>query len=185
MLGEEMQRTRTGVGSAQLGRFVQEVLNDCRLEAIPEIFAPTFRDNHPLRIPGLLDPPGKTGSVADLRAVVNLLASPVLDMGFIVEDLFEVEGRVAYRLFGQGTVALTPNAAQPAPDALRPVGGARNSNTTERKFDFVDSRLGITTAGWPEGKILGDRAVVRYSCVGIFHVLGGQLAERWGPEVVE
>ena len=184
MLGEEMQRTRTGVGSAQLGRFVQEVLNDCRLEAIPEIFAPTFRDNHPLRIPGLLDPPGKTGSVADLRAVVNLLASPVLDMGFIVEDLFEVEGRVAYRLFGQGTVALTPNAAQPAPDALRPVGGARNS--TRRSASLISSILGSASrrqAGRRE--VLGDRAVVRYSCVGIFHVLGGQLAERWGPEVVE
>jgi len=103
MLGEEMQRTRTGVGSAQLGRFVQEVLNDCRLEAIPEIFAPTFRDNHPLRIPAYWIRRARTGSVADLAAVVNLLASPVLEWDLIVEDLFEVEGRVAYRLFGQGT----------------------------------------------------------------------------------
>ncbi len=179
-----MQRTSQAVGSALLSRFVQEVLNDCCAESIPEIFNPTYRDNHPLRIPGLLEPPGKTGSTADLRTVVNLLASPVLDMGFVLEDLFEVEGRVAYRMFGQGTVALSPSGAHHDGESLSHVGDAWKS-PTERSFDFADARLGIKAFGWPEGKILGDRAVVRYSCVGIFRVLGSQLAERWGPEVVE
>lgn len=170
---------REAVGTELLVRFVDEVLNAGSPSALSEIFAPTFRDNHPLRIPGVLEPPGKKGTIADLRAVVNLLASPVLDMGFVLEDVFEAEGRVAYRLFGEGTVALAPiepTNGSVAPDAAQ---------AATRRFDLVDTRLSIRTLGWPEGKILMNRAVVMYSCVGIFRVLGSQFAERWGPEVVE
>lgn len=182
----EMRQTgpRTGVGTELLGRFVDEVLNVGCASPIPEIFAPMFRDNHPLRIPGVLEPPGKTGTIADLRTVVHLLASPVLDMGFVLEEAFEVEGRVAYRLFGEGTVALAPTEPLEGPVSVRATPGATDY-TAPRRFDLVDTRLSIRSMGWPEGKILRNRAIVMYSCVGMFRVLGSKLAERWGPEVVE
>jgi hypothetical protein len=171
-------------GCALLDRFVQEVLNAKSADALSGLFAPTFRDNHPLRIAGVMEPPGKTGSIADLRAVVNLLASPVLDMGFVLEDAFEVGGRVAYRLFGSGTVELAPTAPVHEPSLASGGPGGRYPMGA-RKFGLADTRLSIRTSGWSEGKILNDRVVVMYSCVGMFRVLGSQFVERWGPEVVE
>jgi hypothetical protein len=104
-------------------------------------------------------------------------------MGFVLEDAFEADGRVAYRLFGEGTVALAPTEPMHSPVTVPPPGAGGQAPT--RRFDLVDTRLSIRTVGWPEGKILSNRAVVLYSCVGIFRVLGSQFAERWGPEVVE
>jgi hypothetical protein len=177
-------QTRESVGSALLNCFVEDVLNACSVDAISDIFTPTFRDNHPLRIRGVLEPPGKTGSTANLRAVVSLLASPVLDMAFVLEDAFDVEDRVAYRLFGEGTVALAQADSRQGPDSIGHVGGLWRS-ADARKVGLADTRLSIKTSGWPEGKILGNRVAVMYSCVGIFRVVGNQFAERWGPEVVE
>jgi hypothetical protein len=177
-------QTRETVGSALLGCFVGNVLNARSADAISDIFTPTFRDNHPLRIRGVWDPPGKTGSTANLRALVKLLASPVIDMAFVLEDVFEVEDRVAYRLFGEGTVALAQGGSRQGPDSIGEVGGLWRS-ADARKLGLTDTRLSIKTSGWPEGKILGNRVTVMYSCVGIFRVVGNQLAERWGPEVVE
>jgi hypothetical protein len=177
-------QARESVGSALLNCFVDDVLNACSADAISDIFTPTFRDNHPLRIRGVLEPPGKTGSTANLRAEVKLLASPVLDMAFVLEDVFAVEDRVAYRLFGEGTVALAEAGSRQGSHSIDHVGGLWHS-AGARKVGLTDTRLSIKTSGWPEGKILGNRVAVMYSCVGIFRIVGNQLAERWGPEVVE
>jgi SnoaL-like domain len=170
---------RLPTGADLLGRFVQDVLNAHRVDAIPELFSPNFRDNHPLFIPGLVESPGTTGTLADLRDVVSLLASPVLDMSFSLEDVITADDRVAYRLFGQGTVGLVPKAENTA------YAGLWGPPSESRHIDVADSRLSIRSSGWSEGKILGDQAVVMYSCVGIFKLSGTRFVERWGPEVVE
>ena len=123
-------------------RYVEDILNHRRTEEISEIFSVEYRDLHPLIIPGVLNtaqPDG--GTIADLTALVDLLAQPGVDVHFTLEDVFAgPHDRVAYRLFGEGTVPLVDT--QPAnghPGSSE--GSATSGGTSVRKLAIPNTSL--------------------------------------------
>jgi hypothetical protein len=164
-------------GSESLSRYVDEVLNAACADPLNELFTPNFCDHHPLTIPGLLEPRGKRGTIDDLRRVVQLLASPLVNLAFVLEEVIPGKDRLAYRLFGEGTIQLS---AEPLTTRV-----GRNGSASVRVLDLPGVRLRVKASGWDSGKILGDRLMVLYSCVGIFELSGSRFAARWGPEVLE
>jgi hypothetical protein len=165
----------TGVES--LSRYVDEVLNGACVDPLNELFTPAYRDHHPLRIPGLLEPRENRGTFDDLKKLVALLASPLINLAFALEEVIPGKDRVAYRLFGEGTIRLSTE-----PLTMR-VG--RNSSGPVRTLDLPGVKLRVKASGWDSGKILGDSLMVIYSCVGIFELSGSRFSARWGPEVIE
>jgi hypothetical protein len=137
-------------------RFVDEALNGCDLSVLREVLSTRFRDHDPVRLPGQVDGPASFGSIRHVESLVEFLAQPTVDIAFVLEDLFGAGGRVGYRLFGQGTISLSPEGLA----------------------------LGESRPGLPEGKLLGNRLAMEYSSTGIFGVEGGRIVERWGLVVL-
>lgn len=95
-------------------------------------------------------------TIRDVRAIIAFLAAPQVDIAFTLEDAFGGADRVAYRLFGQGTIELPDSS----PLLAGPVGRVDQS------------------------PILGNRLHLEYRTTGIFRLVGGRLVERWGPVVI-
>lgn len=166
------------VAIGNLSRYVDEVLNSASEDPLEELFTPTFCDHHPLRIPGLLEPRGPKGTIRDLRSVVKILRSPLVNLAFVLEDVIPGSDRLAYRLFGQGTIQLSS-------EPLTMLAGRHKAPTVVRSVDLPGVKLRVKASGWEPGKILGDRLTVVYSCVGIFELSGSRFSARWGPEVLD
>lgn len=87
-------------------RWVELYLNGHHLDVIPRLFTTDYHD--PIPVPATKDPHTPTAPLAMnyLRAIATFLASETVDVAFTLEDAFAVEDRLAYRLFGEGTVGL-------------------------------------------------------------------------------
>ena len=160
----------TGTFEEMLVRdFVESVLNHHDQSLIDYLFSERYTDHDPLRIPGLLEP-GAIGTIDDLKKSVCFLSFSEIDFHFTLEDLFSVGNKVAYRLFGDGTlkVVVDGNANM----------DARNENSSISRFRFSASEQWVGSL--PLGSLLGNSLHVAYDCSGIFHVQEGKLATHWG-----
>ncbi len=151
--------------------YVDQTLNGPDLESVRTLFAVNFRDNDPLRIPGVIEPGGVIGGIQDVESQVRLLARDGVDIRFTLEECFSgANGRVAYRLFGEGTVPLTKTEVQRGPTDSRRV----------RKLGIAGTRLAFEGDNGPGGPVINDQLHFVYRCVGMFSVAQDRLAERWG-----
>ena len=145
--------------------YVESILNGHARDVVDKIFAYSYIDHHPLRIPGVIMPSARNhGHVSDIQLLVNLLDQPGVDFVFTLEDVFESADRVAYRIFGEGTVPVANLDIE--------------SQTGDLNLD--GSRLQFSELSLDTGMIGDDRLHVTYRSVGIFRVGTGQLVERWG-----
>jgi hypothetical protein len=148
--------------SRLIERYVDEVLNGGSVETIEVLFNPTYVDHNPLSGRG-------AEGVDELRLLVSFLALPATDIRFTLEDVFEVEGRGAYRLFGEGLGSVGEFsklvAHRPAPSVGSPFGALRRG----------PARMVEPMNPLPSGNLHYD-----YSCTGIFVERSGRFAERWG-----
>jgi hypothetical protein len=167
--------------------FVEDGLNEGSVEVIDQIFSKAFRDHHPLSLPPLFETnPFVVGSLEGLRSMVRVLRSDMLDIGFSLTEMIKADGRIAYRIFGEGAVRTlvgtgygatpvnslvattgSPNVERPAPTALAKQGTAVLSNILKEP-----------------ARILGDRVHIEIESIGIFHIRNGHFVERWGPWLV-
>lgn len=99
-------RTVTGTrsGTALTGRFVDDILNRRDEASVEQLFSPRYLDHHPF-YRERSDAPSGPGRLADVLALVRLLAAPDVDVTFHLEEAFERDGRVGYRIFGAGVLA--------------------------------------------------------------------------------
>jgi hypothetical protein len=145
-----------------LGSFVTNLLNDANPIEVATLVDEGYRDHDPLRLPPFLVPSQATFSTrSDLVQLVRFLGHPSVDIRFHLEDAFQVNDRIAYRLFGAGTLSirdLLPQATSEDIDSIAR-GGRQNL---------------------PQGKILGESVQVDYQCTGIFRIHEGRMIERWG-----
>ena len=130
---------------------------------VPEVFAMSFRDHNPLRLPGFLEPYRKNwGTAGDVYNLLIFLRSPLVDLGFSLEDVFSSGDRVCYRLFCEGTVR-TVHERDPNPMGDQ----AMQSMKVDADNHYEDpSSDGVT-------RLLLER-------VGIFRVFERHLIEHWG-----
>ena len=147
----------TFTGTQLVTGFVDLILNDGELGRLPQLVAPHFRDHHPVHIPRIYEVARRdNGTVQDIINLVGLLQSESVDFFFHVEDVFQAGDRIAYRLFGEGTVLLPESAV---PDGVRP---------------------GADGPGSSGGRVIGNRLHLSYTGVGIFRIAGDRLTDRWG-----
>lgn len=164
-------------------RYVDEVLNRHSSEALHALFAANFKDNHPLRIPGVLEPPPGPSSIDHVEKQVEILGSPGTDIAFTLEDWFEGgDNRTAYRLFGEGTVPLVGGDLT-GPEEARDLN--QEPIPRVKKLAIPGSRLQFTGVMPGDPRMVGDRLHVRYRTVGIFRTAQGQFIERWGEILVD
>lgn len=135
--------------------FVDKGLNGGQPDMVDELFSTSFRDHDPLQLPSA-PPSAGMSTIRDVRAIIEFLARPEVDIVFHLEDVFGTGDRVGYRLFGQGTIEL--------PEGSPLVGGP----------------LGRVDAN----PVLGNRLHVEYRSTGVFRLAAGRLVERWGPVVI-
>jgi hypothetical protein len=156
---------------ALVHQYVDQTLNGADLGSVRALFAGNFRDHDPLRIPGVLEPGGPIGGIDDIEAQVRLLAGDGVDIRFTLEECFSGgEGRVAYRLFGEGTVPVMSTGDHRSTTDKRKV----------RKLGIAGTRLAFEGVDGPGGRIINDQLHVLYRCVGMFSIIQDRLAERWG-----
>jgi hypothetical protein len=160
-----------------LQHFVTDILNEHQGDNIGLYVTPSYRDHHPFRVPGVLEPlvPG-FGTVRDVRAMVDFLSLPAVDCWFSLEDAFTSDDRIGYRLFGEGTVEVSRLSR-----ALESRSGPQSRNNEMRHLTAPGTSTVLSTLGSPDGQFVGNRFHITYSCVGVYHVRSGRLAERWGP----
>lgn len=135
---------------------VEQALNAHDLDAVGRLMVKRYRDHSPLYLDPFLKPePG--GHFVEVEQIVKFLSRDEIDIRFTLEDIFTVNDRVAYRIFGEGIIGL---------DSLG--------------VEFIGPPSAL-----PAGALLGTELHVSYQCVGIFRVEGGQLAERWGAQILQ
>ncbi len=156
-----------------LRSFVDNALNGERLSVISDLFSPSFEDHDPIVIPGILpmDPRGRSG-LSDIHAITRFFSQSRVDFKFVVEQAFEHEDCVAYRLFGQGYIGLETD------DSSESLG-------LFRRLAVTNANMAASTVGFAEGTILGDRYLVVVTRVGMYRVANGRLVEHWGQAVVK
>ncbi len=166
-----------------LDRFVKEVLNDHRHVAISEIFRPTFRDHDPITIFGSAPhlPLGRD-DIDGLFALSGFLSQPEIDFQFIIEDVFAVSGRIAYRMYGQGSIKIDDAADGRNGNEILP--GLPGRFGTLRRLKVSGAEMAVSTRGFHEGTVLGGRYLVMVSRIGIYKVVDNKLAEHWGTAVI-
>lgn len=72
-------------------------INASDLDALDGLYAPDYVDHDPL--------PGQPSGLEGVRAGLAMLVSPAVTPRFFLEDVFAVDDRVAYRIFGSWEVA--------------------------------------------------------------------------------
>jgi len=149
-------------GLTLLSRFVEECLNRVDLGEIGEIFSPMYRDYDPIPMPwgGSVNHP--SGNVRDIYNMVTFLADPRVDALFQLEDAFQSNDRVGYRLFGHGIVTMSDS------------GSAQADQSADHLFN-TGAPVRPTAATMD----------VQYRSVGIFRIASGRFIERWGAVVFE
>lgn len=166
--------------SGLLEAWVMDGLNRGDQTAIRAAFAPGFRDYDPLVLPGLIVPSRRNwGTLDDNLAVVEALASPVVDFYFHIEDVVSSPTRIAYSLFGEGMLRViggnddvTTVAAKVMGDPYRPAPGtARDVNNEIRRL-------------LPTGALIGNNLHIQLRRVGMFRISEGMFVEHRGPWVV-
>jgi len=153
-------------------RWYAEGMNGKQATIIPEIFSAAFVSHQPFCIPGIFNPHLAGSSSDHLRELVSFLSSPTVDLSFSLEDTFGSGDRIAYRLFGEGTV--------------RVFNGSKISSIASElnvpRYDY--GRL-----KWIQphvrGSTLGDRCHMIFGSIGIFRVSGKHLAEHWERMFIE
>jgi hypothetical protein len=136
-------------------RYVSDLLNGTRVELVDELFSPRYVGHDPVSLPG--GPRrlrGATETIVDVRNLISALASTDLDFAFTLEDVFHVGTKIAYRVFGEGLIAVQAGNS-PIPDPVR-----------------------------ASGKLLGDQLHLEYRCTGIFRLDQNRFAERWGVQAL-
>jgi hypothetical protein len=165
----------TSTPEAFLDQYVGEVLNNHDLEAIDRLFDSTFVDHDPLTIPGVISPQaGMPASIDFVKRLVDILSESPVDIHFTLEDVISVDNKVAYRLFGEGTVDLV--------DSLNPI--SNSERTPVKKLAIANTHLAFSDTGSDTRMILRDKINVTYSCVGILQCRAGAFVDRWGIEYV-
>jgi len=160
-----------------LYRYVDDLLNEANASLVSILHSRTFRDYDPLRIPGVLQPVGRIGNIHDVEAQLKVLGAPGVDIHFTLEDWFEGSAeRIAYRLFGEGTVPLL--ASDGHTSELTPVANR------VRKLGIEGSKLAVSYSEAQNGFVTGDRLQITFRTVGIFRGREDKLVERWGQAQV-
>jgi hypothetical protein len=169
----------TTEGCELVDRYVEGVLNERRIEDVSNLFAPGFRDNDPLCIPGLLQPDSGTyGTREDVRRLVGLLTAPGVDVRFVCEDVFGYEDRVGFRIFGQGTIPLARSR-----DLLSQEANSHGSRKW-RRLRIAGATTALADDRSVGGYVFDDMGLVEYQSVGIFRVASGRIVERWGVQLI-
>jgi hypothetical protein len=118
--------TGTRSGTALMGRFVDDILNRRDEASVEQLFSPRYVDHHPFYRERSDAPSGLAlsgpGRLADVLALVRLLAAPDVDVTFHLEEAFERDGRVGYRIFGAGVLATAATASTPTHVTYESVG---------------------------------------------------------------
>jgi hypothetical protein len=90
-------RTFGIVRPQQLVERLVAVINTSALEALEELYSPSYLDHDPL--------PGQPAGLDGVRSGLAMLVSPEVTPRFHLEDCFAVGDRVAYRIFGSWEAA--------------------------------------------------------------------------------
>jgi hypothetical protein len=83
---------------------VDDVLNARNVGALDQIMSPRFLDHHPLFSGNPAAGQRRRGGIDDFRSLVRWIASDDVDLTFHLEDAFATDLRIAYRIFGAGTI---------------------------------------------------------------------------------
>lgn len=160
-------------------RFVEGVLNGHDAEIVETLFHPRFMDRDPLVIPGVVDGDGIAGRPG-IAVQVKLLSSPGVDIRFTLEDAFDNgSDRVGYRLFGEGSLPLTPELEH---ETREP---GRGGTISVRKLGVAGTSLAFRSTWLRRSQPLAQRFSITYSCVGVFRIEDRRFLERWGRIHVE
>ena len=163
--------------------FVDRVLNDHDEAAVAVLFHTTFKDYDPIDIPGY---PGKrVQDVEYVKKLCTFLSSEFVDISFTLEEAFGRPDRIAYQLFGEGTIA-TNVAIESSVDKNESTAiDVRGSETGRRTPTFVKVLPDQRTRLMESGRVIGDRLHVEYHSVGIFQIKNGQFTQRRGQIIVK
>jgi hypothetical protein len=145
--------------------YVTDVLNTHKVETVYDIFSPNYVDHDPFfathRPDGIFH---EAKHRADVLKLGHFLSRPEVDVKFNLEELFESNDRIAYRLYGEGTVKV---------DSVRKTGEAPHA---------VDTRVFRSVADALEMEHDAGKSMLHsiYQCTGIFLVENEMLVARWG-----
>lgn len=157
----------TSVDVDMVTSFVEEVLNRHDTSLVPQLFCQRYVDNDPFYFHA-----GKSQNqnrkrkhgIPDLIEFISFLEGPQVDAKFTLEDCFQADDRIAYRLYGEATVRLVSITAAPgrSPSGLR-VFSQIISDATEGTQDEPQQCLHLI-----------------YDCTGIFELQDHRFVARWG-----
>ena len=167
---------RSSLGQRLVERFVDGILNSHETDVIDEIIDSKYQDFDPLDIPGY--PPRAIQGIEYVRQLCAFLSLDIVDIAFTLEDSFGESDRVAYQMFGEGTVRIavptseefhdSPNRVV-SDDAASPANLGHHGQTAQQSSPEAPNRL------------LGDKLHVQYHSVGIFRIRDDCLIQRHGP----
>jgi hypothetical protein len=145
-----------------LHAYVARVLNAGDVARVSSLFSERYRDHDPLNIPGFaVSTRNDWGTRDDVVRLCNALREPSVDVLFSIEDVFCSEDRIAYRVFGSGTVALAEERLVSASSTQSRLLGAGGP--------FIQAAPGLLTLPF------------QLQVTGIFRVSTDRLLiERWG-----
>jgi len=179
----EQAGVQTSESQGLVEAFVDRVLNLHDTAAVAVLFHPTFKDHDPIDIPGYA-----RKRVQDVEYIKNLcafLSSEYVDISFTLEEAFGQPDRIAYQLFGEGTIA-TDVAFESSAETNESVAiDITGSGTSRRTPTFIRVLPNQRTTLMETGRLIGDRLHVEYHSVGIFRIGNGQFTQRRGQIIVK
>src|ERR1700674_1701142 len=167
-VGDRDERRHLVDGGQLLEYWVSEGLNGHNADAIAKCFSAIFIEHNPFRVPNYFNTPevSRRGTT-HLLSVVKFLSLPVVDVKFSIEDAFESDGRVGYRLFAEGSVRVLPS----------------NTDLTRSGKGLVHGKVisGSTYDGLRQNweTLLGDRRHMAIEAIGIYRIVNNKFVEHW------